>query len=369
MKSVISQYSIITILDTISETSMPLNEFVLYRYKNDHNTKQYVIVCDKKHNSSMKLPEGLKVFYVENNVKLMKQTVKSILAENKKNEVKCIVHLHQLKSAMTFYKSMFFEKKQYKVLFTVHSVYKLRNTKYKIASIVCSMLADRVTCVSESGYQDYSKIVKCLKGKNISFIENGVDLLRVDSILKKKDSVSYQNELFHFVYVGRVIPIKNQKVLINAFKDLEGCDLTFIGAEGNDKEISGLIDELQLTEKIHITGMIERNKVFELLKASNVYVSSSLVEGLPVSVLEAMAVGLPVILSDINPHKEIAKKSAGVKIIKNTVDEWKNVLKEYKCMVPSELRNLGTQCRRSVEENFSLEKMHKLYEKEYEKLI
>lgn len=367
------KFNLLTILDTISETSMPLNEFILYRLKKYPKIKQYIIVCEKKKDTTIEIPNEINIYYVDKKSELMQKAINEILYKNILENKKLIVHLHQIKSALLFYKATFFiRNKNYKTLFTVHSNYNLRSLKYKISSVLCSLMADRVTCVSKSGYKDYSEIVKFIKGKRISYIQNGVDISRVDFVVDKmnyKEPKIDDKKIIHFVYIGRIIPIKNQIVLVNAFKDLEGCELTLVGAENKDSKIRKLIEELQLTKKIHITGMIERNKVFEILKSSNVYISSSLIEGLPVSVLEAMAVGLPVVLSNIDSHKEIARESTGIKIINNTVEEWKKILKEYINMDDDKLKKLGDQCRRCVVNNFSLEKMHSLYDKEYEKLI
>ena len=364
------KYSLVTILDTISETSMPLNEFVLYRLKKYPNIKQYVIVCDREENTNMQLPDELSIYYVEKNNKVMKRIMKKIVSENYEKNSKLIVHLHQIKSALMFYRVMIGVKKTYKVLFTVHSVYALRNVKYKISSVLCSLMADKIICVSESSYKTYSSVVKKIKNKKILYIKNGVDIDRIDESIEEVKSTKNNKNYRTLVYVGRLIPIKNQKFLVNILSEISECKLILVGAEDNSKEISNLIKNLKLEDRVKITGLIPRNQVFQILNDADIYVSTSMVEGLPVSVLEAMAAKLPVILSDIEPHKEVAMNSSSVKLVSlNNESNWIDTINFYLNLDMDNLKEIGFECRKCVVENFSLYKMHCNYDKEYETLI
>lgn len=361
-----SDYCLVSILDTVSETSMPLNEFVLYRLKKYPSIKQYIIVCDSSENTRMDLPSELGVFYVEHNTGKIKDALKRIRQECSAEKI--IVHLHQIKSALFFYKAVLFSKKFFKTLFTVHSVYALRNCKYKISSTVLALVSDRTTCVSEASYKSYSPIAKLFKREKICAVQNGVDIERIDKALnfekpKEKDSRV-------LIYVGRLIPIKNQKFLVELFSRFNDCKMIFVGAENENREISKLIKQKGLDSRIQITGMLPRNKVFELLHNADIYVSSSTVEGLPVSVLEAMYAGLPVILSDIEPHRELAEKIDAVKIIGlDNKDGWAETVNNYLAMDSEELHNIGRLCRNGAAQNFSLDSMHKKYDKIYCELI
>lgn len=361
------RYCLITVLDTISETSMPLNEFVLYRHKNYKNVKQYIFVCSDENN--MILPNNLSVEYISNNSDLLMRNLKKIIKSCNQKNLKIIVHLHQIKSAIFFYKTSFLFKNSFKILFTVHSHYSARNRKYKISSMLCSLLADKTTCVSYSSYNAYSPLIKFIKKKNIIAIENGVDLKRIDQVLKlfnseKKDRVKT------IVYVGRVISIKNQALLVNIFKNLKDCKMIFIGDENENYAIRKMIDDLNLDKKITITGLLTRDEVFKLLKMSDIYVSSSTVEGLPVSVLEAMYIGLPVILSDIDSHREIAKHTSCIPLINLQIEEqWICEINKYIEMDREELIAIGNECKKCVMEYFSLQKMHQNYDRVYLELL
>jgi len=360
-------YCIVSVLDTVSETSMPLNEFVIYRINKYPEIKQYIIVCDTPEHTHLSLPIRLGVIYIDRDITKIKAAMKTIVDECPKQRI--IVHLHQIKSALLFYKAMLFEKKTYRTLFTVHSAYALRNIKYKASSMLLALLSNCTTCVSQSSYKTYSPIAKLIKGNKISPIQNGVDLERIDSVL---GSGVYEkiSDVRTIVYVGRLIPIKNQKFLMDLFGSLKECRLIFVGAEGDNKEISMHIKSNHLSDKITITGLIPRDKVFEILRTADIYVSSSTVEGLPVSVLEAMYVGLPVILSDIEAHRELAEKIDGIMLLSlNDKKIWVNTINAYLSLDKAELVKIGNKCREGVAEHFSLMAMHKQYDEVYKNLL
>ena len=77
-------------------------------------------------------------------------------------------------------------------------------------------------------------------------------------------------------------------------------DFVIVG-DGEEKERLQLLAEGN--KHIHFVG--KHDNVVEYYQAADVFVSSSLAEGLPNTVIEAMACGLPCVLSDIGPHEEI----------------------------------------------------------------
>ncbi len=90
---------------------------------------------------------------------------------------------------------------------------------------------------------------------------------------------------------------KNYPNLIRAFRIVEervpGAKLVIAGEGKRRKDLEILIGELDLTGKVLLLGA--RDDVPEIMKVMNVYCLSSLMEGLPLSLLEAMSAGLPVV--------------------------------------------------------------------------
>lgn len=106
---------------------------------------------------------------------------------------------------------------------------------------------------------------------------------------------------------------KDQETVVRAMKNIAGknCKLLLVGRfDGNEKNILQLINELQLKDKVFILPF--SNDINGIYAASDIAVHSSLSEGLPNSLLEAMSCGLPVIASDISSHKAILKEDEHV---------------------------------------------------------
>ena len=69
---------ILTVVDTISATSMPVNEFVLYREKMGFPYRQIMIVCSDKGDDNVDVPNSIAVYYVGNNRRLFRERLKEI---------------------------------------------------------------------------------------------------------------------------------------------------------------------------------------------------------------------------------------------------------------------------------------------------
>ncbi|WP_050636470.1 glycosyltransferase family 4 protein [Candidatus Stoquefichus sp. SB1] len=364
MKS--ENYILITVLDSISETSMPLNEFVIYRQEHYQSSKQIIIICDKEGESTVQIPSNIECIYVNRNTKYMNKVMNDILAQYQYN---IIVHLHQLRSAILFYKATFRIRRKLKIVFTVHSTFQMRSIKYKLSSMLCALLSNVTICVSNSSYYYYSNIIKKIKKEKIYVIQNGVDTERIDNIVLNLGE-KQANEIPLIVNVGRIIPLKNQQLLVKIFPKLNKCKVVLVGSENDNYQVQKMILDLGLQDKIIITGLIPRKDVFLLLKQADLFISTSKIEGLPISVLEAMYVGLPVILSDILPHQEIFNGQDNNDLLPlNDEILWINKINMYLSLTKQEMLKRGQQNKQIALKYFSLKVMHEEYNKLYLKLI
>jgi len=114
--------------------------------------------------------------------------------------------------------------------------------------------------------------------------------------------------------VGRLVDNKSFPDLINAFAQLHKTNPEYalaIAGNGDQREkLSALIHELGLDGHAFLLGV--RNDVSRLMSAADLYVNSSTVEGLPVTVLEAMAAGLPVIATRVGDTPHVLTGGAGI---------------------------------------------------------
>jgi len=146
---------------------------------------------------------------------------------------------------------------------------------------------------------------------NLSYIQNGVDTEKFKPLdkeniieLKNKLNISYDKKVF--ITVGSLIPRKDVETVIKGFQRYNNDDsILLIAGAGFEKEKLISISN----DNIIFLGNI--SNVVEYLQISDCFISASLAEGLPNTVLEAMACGLPTILSDIPSHKELYEKEEG----------------------------------------------------------
>lgn len=260
-------------------------------------------------------------------------------------------------------------------VYTVHNSYPNYKLKNKILLLPIFALFSKIVCCSKASQESFPFPFNNLAGNRLTAVQNGVDIDRVKKIL---DQIQTDNKLernksaFIAISIGRLVPIKNHSVVLNALShaidDLENINNLFVLiGEGKLKgSLLQKIESLQLEKQVKLTGLISRDEVYQYLSKADIFVSASWGEGLPVGVLEAMACGLPVILSDIPPHREIAEKVDFIPLIQpNDVAGFAEQIKLFKNMPTSERLAIGQKCRELVEQQFSLKTMHQYYAEVY----
>ncbi len=116
---------------------------------------------------------------------------------------------------------------------------------------------------------------------------------------------------------------KNQGMLVRVMQRLkrsgEKMRLLIVGADNFNGEYVKLAESLGVADRIDFLG--HRNDVSDLVHLSDIAVASSIREGLPVNVMEAMACGLPVVLSDNRGHRELCYNGENGYIVAPNDDE------------------------------------------------
>ncbi len=359
--------ALITILDNITETSMPFNEFVLYRANHIPEEKQILIVCGpKKELPMVAIPENLEIHYAGRRLSKIRKTVKRAIADCRANGISYAVHLHQVKSGFLTQVAMVGTGFRKKVLFTVHNTFSGYAFHNKVLSFFNALLARRVVCVSKTAFESYPKPIRKAKKERICAILNGFDTERIDAVVG--DTVRHGQAGADFIYVARIVPVKNHAFLIRVLQKCDpGVHFTFIGAEDPEGAIRRQALQAGLSDRVSFSGLIPRNAVFERLAGGDYYLSSSTLEGLPVSVLEAMYCGLPCVLSDIPQHREAAEPVAAA-ILPLKEDLWAAELNRLAALPGEEREVMRARSRAHARDLFSLSAMHRQYDAVYDTL-
>lgn len=149
----------------------------------------------------------------------------------------------------------------------------------------------------------------------VSVVRNGVDTKRYKSVSKKEKNslrsrlnLPAQGRLW--VMSGHLSARKNPLFVMKLWEThlKMGKDFLILIGDGNQSKLCQSIAER--VANVRVIGRVDN--VHDYLNASDYYVTASVAEGLPNAVLEAMACGLPVLMSDIPPHKEIYNLDHGV---------------------------------------------------------
>jgi glycosyltransferase involved in cell wall biosynthesis len=150
----------------------------------------------------------------------------------------------------------------------------------------------------------------------------------------------------------------------------EESRLQIIGTGSLESAVTEMVEARGLEGRVDATGLVPRDEVFRAYAQSDLFVSVSHGEGLPVAVMEAMAAGLPVVLSDIPPHREVTHGLDKVPLVRpGDVAGFAREIERFHRMPREQRREIGRQCRALVLERFTLQRMHAGYDRVYRELI
>ncbi len=194
--------------------------------------------------------------------------------------------------------------------------------------------ADHIQCDAEFVKQ---KIIGdyILPENKITVFPWGIDL----SLFKPGDKATARKKLnidggkFVAIFNRHLEPIYGVGDLLEGFKIFsEGKDdvLMLMLSEGSEKTSAvKFIAENKLEDKIHLLGRIVNNELPVFLNCSDVFISSSLSDGSSLSLLEAMACGLGIVVTDVPAIKEWVNSSNGFVVPRRNPKEIANALEQY----------------------------------------
>ena len=241
---------------------------------------------------------------------------------------------------------------------TLYSITKERKAAYNAMQRPLKA-ASAVVTVSDKN----RKILQSLGVSEVRVVSNGIPLglvQQLDSNRVKRLRNSIQSKYF-LLGVGNLVPRKKFAVAIRAVSKLilRGYDITYvIIGEGDDRErLLKLIKELRLEEKVRILPrQDELTKVYEYMKACDIFVLPSIMEGFGVVFAEAMAFGKPVIGCEEGVVPDLVQdRKTGLLVPKDDVDSLAEAL-DFLLSHPDEAKAMGERGRKLVLKNYTWEK-------------
>jgi sugar transferase (PEP-CTERM/EpsH1 system associated) len=226
---------------------------------------------------------------------------------------------------------------------------------------VASGLSDCIVPVSEDAAQ-VALDVEHTPPHKLRVIRNGVDVERYTHRAKRCDAPGLRA-----VTVARLNPIKDQATMLRATRLVveqePGFQLEIVG-DGQERErLTRLVEELGLHKHVVFHGF--RDDVPAFLGGQGFFVLSSVSEGISLTLLEAMAVGLPVVATDVGGNREVvASGETGWLVPPRSPERLAEAMLRF-VRDPSELAAFGAAARERVEQHFDLRRVVAQYEALY----
>lgn len=149
-----------------------------------------------------------------------------------------------------------------------------------------------------------NRSLRFLPSANIDIIPNGIDLDKFHPVANKELSGEMK-----LLTVGRLSVTKRFEMLVKAVEILnkkgKNVRLTISGGGGLLDELKNLVEQKKLTGVINLTGRIETEKMPDVYRQHDMFVSASMQEGMSNAMLEAMASGLPIITTKCEGVEEL----------------------------------------------------------------
>lgn len=276
-----------------------------------------------------------------------------------------------------------FRKRGMKVIYTAHGFhfYKgapfINRTAYKGVERLMARNTDTLIVINDEDYQ-YSKTLKLRKGGQVYKIPGvGLDLEKfkpysAEEINKRRKELDIAADEHMIVTVGELNENKNQYVILEAVAKLiaekpqEVKIKCFICGEGfySDK-IDNWIREMKLEGYVVKCGY--QRDVRKIIGCADAFVFPSKREGLGMAALEALAMGIPAIVSDNRGTREyIVDGKNGYVCQNNIAQEYVDNIKRVIAMTPEKRKTLNKNCResaKSFDQSNTIEIMKEVYEK------
>lgn len=273
------------------------------------NGNEEIPYCDVKHVISFERSP-----FKFNNIKAIKQLKKIVNQEHFD-----IIHCHTpMGSVVTRLAAKKARKNGTRVIYTAHGLHFFKGAPIKNWLLFypvekyLSKYTDTLILINKEDYELCKKKFK--KCKDIQYVPGvGVDenkfnfKMSENEKLKLRKSLGLKKDDFVMIYPAELNKNKNQLLLINVVEKLSKRNvkvkLILPGKDSYKGFYQNIVQKKKLEDNILFLGY--RNDVSKLLAISNLAVASSLREGLPVNIMEALYIGLPVIATNCRGHRDL----------------------------------------------------------------
>ena len=334
------------------------------------NGNEPIEYCDKHYNLPFE-----RFPLRKNNIKTYRE-LKKIINENKYEIIHCHTPVGGVLTRLAAKKA---RKKGTRVIYTAHGFHFYKGApllNWLIYYPIEKWLSRYTDCLITINKEDYElakkKFRKC---KQIELVHGvGLDTTKFDikisnqALATLKDEISIKKDNIVLTYIAELNKNKNQQLLIKTIEQIvkEGDTryILLLVGDGKLKErYQKYVKKHKLENNIKILG--KRNDIAKILKITDIYVASSLREGLPVNILEAMYMGLPIVATDNRGHRELIKNKKNGYIIDSEQKKKDFCEKIIELSHNKKIYNKFKEENKKIVKKFSLEEVTKEIRKIY----
>ncbi len=269
--------------------------------------------------------------------KVFKKTIKQINPD--------IIHFH-VSGIVTYFLAFGLKRRKWDVYYTVHNIADLEGTKLSRMVLKKYVKANNVKLIGISDSISKS-ICEFYKTSKVETVYNGVPLI------EQTRNIEFSNRQYDFVCVARFSIQKNHKLLFDAFNDFwkthQTSSLLCVGGGELFDEMNKYANCLECHNKITFVG--SQSDVYQYLNNSKVFTLSSIFEGNPISILEAMNAGLPIIAPKVGGIPDVVSEENGVTF---EVGQKEQLVEAMKIVLDNKLLEIYSICNMKKAQEYSI---------------
>ncbi len=273
--------------------------------------------------------------------------IRSLLSNYKPD----IVHLHSSKAG--FLGRLAINDKKIKVFYNPHGYSflkedegKIKKLVYRFLEQVASLKCGTIVAVSQGEYEEASKL-----SKFATLINNGININKLPKLLSDNKSNTYT-----ICTVGRISYQKNPSLYNKVAEMFPDVQFVWIG--------DGELKEELTSSNIRVTGWLEKERVLSELNRADVFLLTSLWEGLPIALLEAMYYKKICIVSNVIGNRDVINHGKNGFIASNS-EEFSIIIRDI-LNDKIDIESIGNEARSDIETKYNFDIVSQSYNKLYE---
>lgn len=225
-----------------------------------------------------------------------------------------------------------------------------------------SQLATFISCIGEYCKSQMMLYADMADWKKFSIVRCGIDLTRFEY---RQPATAIKN----MVYVGRLSGEKGLPILFQSLQLLKSRDYDFtlkLLGDGEDRQfLQQEAQRMGLADNIEFSGFVDQATIAKELRDSDIFVLPSFAEGIPVALMEAMAIGIPVVATYVGGVAElVVDKETGLTVFPSDIEGLAAAIASY-IDDPQLAQQLSARARKKVESEFNtidqIDKLVKLF--------